>query len=291
MPSGRPLDPRRTARALEVAAVAARLTPWARGTPPWEVRVRPGTLELRAECLRGSPAPDRRFREPLQGAGVALLGARASLAAAGLAVAVQRLPRGADPDLLAEVRPVEGPPDAALAALAPGAGAVPTVAERWPGPLGATVARLPSELVRTLVEAAAAEEVTLVPVDREDRLRLLAELVRAAELGRGAGRADRAEPVDVRPGAGQTVVLLTTARDDELAWLRSGEARQRVLRVADAHGWAGAPLHQVVGVPVVRMQVRSALSWNAHPQDLLRLGPVTATPVGPVALDLAPSVG
>ncbi|MCF6507288.1 hypothetical protein E9549_07685 [Blastococcus sp. MG754426] len=289
---GRPPDPRRTARALQDAAVAALLAPSANGARPWLVRVRPGSLELRADRSRRSSVPDRRAREPLQGAGAALLDARVSLAAAGLAVEVRRLPLATDPQLLAEVCPVAGSPDPALAALGPGTAPVPAAGEPLPGPLEPTPARLPPELVRALVEAASAEDVTLVPVDREDRLRLLADLVRLAEPGPRAGPADRAEPVDVRPGAGQTVVLLATARDDELAWLRSGEARRRVLRIAGARGWTGDPLHQVVEVPVVRMQVRSALSWHAHPQDLLRLGRVTAPPAGTAARGRAtPSTG
>ena len=81
-------------------------------------------------------------------------------------------------------------------------------------------------------------------------------------------------------GADQTLVLLATYGDDPRSWLRSGEALQRVLLELTRLGWVASPLTQAIEVPVTRTRLRSALTWDAHPQMLLRIG--RAEPTGPV---------
>ncbi|MCZ2860603.1 hypothetical protein [Blastococcus sp. VKM Ac-2987] len=277
------LDPRTVARALEDAVGSVLRAPSVPDAPPWRLALRAGVLEVCADHSRRPATPDRHGRGLAQSAGSALLGVRVSLAATGLAVEVHRLPRPGDPDLLATVTPVRGLPDAELAALAPAV----TAGQPARGHLSAE--RAPEDLVRALVRAAAAEGATLLPVLREDHLRLLVHLVREADRAQHADPAARAgqvlwttrqpesgvaRPTGDGSGTGRTLALLVTDRDDELAWLRSGEALRRVLLVAATHGWAGDPLPQVVEVPVVRLQVRSALTWDAHPQHLLHLGRV-----------------
>jgi hypothetical protein len=88
-------------------------------------------------------------------------------------------------------------------------------------------------------------------------------------------------PAKTGSGTDQTLVLLATASDDPMAWLRSGEALERVLLELTRLGWVASPLTQAIEVPVTRTQLRSALTWEAHPQMLLRIGraaPTTATP-------------
>ena len=69
--------------------------------------------------------------------------------------------------------------------------------------------------------------------------------------------------------------------DDEEAWLRSGEAMQRVLLDITRAGWAVSPVTQAVEVPVTRLQLRTGLTWDTWPQMVLRIGhagPTGATP-------------
>jgi hypothetical protein len=89
----------------------------------------------------------------------------------------------------------------------------------------------------------------------------------------GAG----ALPARTESGAAQTLVLLATHDDGPEAWLRSGEALQRVLLELTRLGWVASPLTQAIEVPVTRTQLRAALTWDAHPQMLIRIGRAEAT--------------
>ncbi len=305
---------------LDAAADAAVQAPSVHNTQPWRIRLHPDRLELHADRTRRLPVLDPTGRALVQSLGAALLNARVAVAAAGRAARVERLPDPADPDLVAVLRPVDGPPDTALAALAPAVRARRTNRRRY-GP-----DRLPEEALQALVAAAAAEDTVLVPVTREEHVRLLARLTREADriqrgdaahreelrrwttrppgggdgvpavaVPRSAGRRaghprDDVPPVrdldpagvgrlpaQTDPGTGQVLALLATSRDDPLAWLRCGEALERVLLELTARGWAAGPQTQAVEVPVVRSQLRSALSWDAHPQSVLRIGRAAAT--------------
>jgi nitroreductase len=84
-----------------------------------------------------------------------------------------------------------------------------------------------------------------------------------------------------RRGEEPTLLLLTTLTDGPEAWLRAGEAMERVLLELTQAGWVASPVTQAVEVPVTRSQLRTALCWGAHPQILLRIGraaPVPKTP-------------
>jgi hypothetical protein len=89
----------------------------------------------------------------------------------------------------------------------------------------------------------------------------------------GAG----ALPSETGSDADQTMVLLATRNDDQLAWLRAGEALQHVLLELTRLGWVARPLTEAVEVPFTRLQLRAALSWDAHPQMLLRISHTPST--------------
>ncbi|MGY1666695.1 Acg family FMN-binding oxidoreductase [Geodermatophilus sp. SYSU D00696] len=300
---------------LEAAADAAVLAPSVHNTQPWRIRLHPDRLELSADRSRQLTTLDPAGRALAQSIGAALLNARVALAAAGTAARVDRLPDPVDPDLMAVLHPVAGPADPALAALAPAVRRRRTNRRRY------DPERLPEDLLRVLVAAAAAEETVLVPVSHEDHVHLLARLVQQADRIQNADPAYRAElrrwtnrepragdgvptsavphvdgrqhdqlpvrdfdttgagllPPDTGSGTEQTLVVLATHRDDPLAWLRCGEALERVLLELTARGWVAGPLTQAVEVPVTRTQLRSALTWDAHPQSVLRIGRAPAT--------------
>jgi hypothetical protein len=77
------------------------------------------------------------------------------------------------------------------------------------------------------------------------------------------------------------VALLSTAEDTPLAWLRAGQALQRVLLLATLRGLAASFLNQ----PLDTEEIRSELFQFGHPQMILRLGyarAAVATPRRPV---------
>ncbi|MGY1744181.1 Acg family FMN-binding oxidoreductase [Blastococcus sp. SYSU D00695] len=316
MPSTTRTAHRRTPTdALEEAADLARLAPSVHNTQPWRLVLRPDRLDLRAERTRQLLSLDPLGRELGQSVGAALLNARVALAAAGWAVHVQRWPDLADPDLVAVVRPVEGPADAALAALAPYA------RDRHTNRRPFTGETVPDELLDAFAAAVAAEGAELVPVRAARHRELVARLTRQADALQNADPAYRAElrhwttrtpgqgdgvPAVVVPhvpgrrhddlpirdfdvaGAGalpaqthstaeQTVVLLATPRDDQRAWLHAGEALERLLLVLTRDHWVASPLTQAVEVPLTRTRLRAALAWHGHPQSLLRIGRAEST--------------
>jgi nitroreductase len=271
-----PISPR---TALERAVDLALLAPSVHNTQPWLLELRSDRLLLRADRSRQLTAMDPTGRKLVRSVGAALFDARVALAADGWGADVGRLPDPADPDLLAVVRPVAGEPDRELAALAP---AVPRRGtDRRASPEG----QVPDDVLRGLTAGAAAEGAVLVPVLRETHRRLVARLTQQADRVQNADADHRAEPrhgeADMDSGPDSTLVLLATRSDEPLAWLESGEAMQRVLRELTALGWSAGPLTRAVEVPVTRMQLRSALTWDAHPQLLLRIGHAGTTPPTP----------
>jgi hypothetical protein len=89
---------------------------------------------------------------------------------------------------------------------------------------------------------------------------------------------------ETHSSSAQTMVLISTPSDDPLAWLRAGEALERVLLELTAGDWVAGPLTQPIEVALTRTQLRAALTWDAHPQMLLRIGkaaPTARTPRRP----------
>ncbi|MCF4136223.1 nitroreductase family protein [Streptomyces sp. Tue 6430] len=68
------------------------------------------------------------------------------------------------------------------------------------------------------------------------------------------------------------VVLLGTDRDDLAAWLRAGQALERMLLQAAAHGVMAAFHTQPLEVPHLRRRIRQTLTAGQYPQMVLRLG-------------------
>jgi nitroreductase len=307
------------AEALAAAVARAVLAPSLHNTQPWLFTVHADRLDVRADRTRHLPGIDPSGRELVQSVGAALFNARVALAARGWAVDVQRCPSPDDPDLLAVLQLVDGPPDPGLAVLDP------MVARRRTNrrTFDATV---PTEAeLRSFTAAAVAEGAVLVPVLTGEQHRLVARLTQAAdtqqqadpaylaELARWTDRApatgdgivaaavphvdgsaaddvplrdfdtrgEGALPTSSGVGAERTLVVLGTRDDDAEAWLRSGEAMQRVLLEITRAGWAVSPVTQAVEVPLTRLHLRTGLTWDTWPQTVLRIGhaqPVSATP-------------
>jgi nitroreductase len=296
--------------ALEAAVDRAVLAPSVHNTQPWTFVLAPDHVEVRADRGRQLTVIDPLGRELSQSVGAALFNLRVALSARGWAVAVDRLPRPDDPDVLAVVRAVAGAPDTGLARYDP------VIPLRRTNRRPLTGDPVPDDLLRELAALAAAEDTVLVPVLRQDHRRLLARVTRQADEVQNADRAYRAEirhwttrpaaegdgvpvsavprvdglssvelpqrdfdtrgegrlPADTGDSAERTIVLLATRTDHPLDWLRCGEALQRVLLELARRGWVASPVTQAIEVPLTRTQLRAALTWDAHPQMLLRIG-------------------
>jgi hypothetical protein len=87
--------------------------------------------------------------------------------------------------------------------------------------------------------------------------------------------------VTVEFEANPTIILLLSAGDDERAWLRAGEALQRVLLTATVRGLAATPLSQLTEIPALRGLLADRATGQIV-QTVLRVGyPVTAVRATP----------
>jgi nitroreductase len=307
-----PRAPRAQARsvALEAAVDRAVLAPSVHNTQPWTFVLGPDRVEVRADRSRQLTALDPLGRELVQSVGAALFNLRVALSARGWAVVADRFPRPDDPDLLAVVHAVAGAPDAALAEY--DAAIPHRRTNRRPLTGGPVPDDLLHELValaavegtvlvpvlredhRRLVARLTQQADELQNADRAYRAELRHWTTRPAEEGDGVQvsavprvhglfpvdmpqrdfdtRGEGRLPEDPGDSAERTLVLLATRTDSPLDWLRCGEALQHVLLELTRRGWAASPVTQAIEVPLTRTQLRATLTWDAHPQMLLRIG-------------------
>lgn len=121
-----------------------------------------------------------------------------------------------------------------------------------------------------------------------------------ADRGPTAGEVPGRMPMRAFPGADRTgvpgldepdrqagepesaaLLLLSTATDTPLQWLRVGEVTSAVLLTATRLGLAGSPLTQPLEVGGTRTFVRDHVLGGAHPQMLLRVGWPSGTSLPP----------
>lgn len=94
-----------------------------------------------------------------------------------------------------------------------------------------------------------------------------AAVVRYVDMGEQQSDKDR-ELAEAAPA----LLVLGTARESPLAWLRAGEALARVLLRARADGVVAAFLNQPIEVGTLRPRLSAVLGRGGHPQILLRIG-------------------
>ena len=313
-----PGSPEAWREAIELAADQGRLAPSVHNTQPWSFVLRLDRLEVRADPSRQLTVLDPDGRELVESVGAALFNVRASLAASHVPVAVDRLPDPADPELLAVVRPAAGTPDPALARLdrvipRRHTNRRPFGPETVPDDVLDELAEaLAAEDTRLVPVRTPQQRELLAEVMREaDRLQnadpaYRAELERwtsrspaqgdgvpASSVPRTAGPRTDAVPVrDFDPrgrgglprhtdsGPDQTLLLLATLTDDRLAWLRAGEALQRLLLELTVRDWVAGPMTQALEVPATRERL-ARLTAPFVPMSVLRVG--RAAPVEPPA--------
>lgn len=282
----------------------ATLAPSSHNTQPWIFEYDHLRVRLVADRTRALPVNDPHDRELTISCGCALLNLRAAAAAEGLGLALEPFPDSAEEDLLAEVR-VSEDRERVLAALSPAIAKRRTYRKRF------AERDVPEEAVSALIAAAEAEGAWLDHLAEEARraaaaalvsegdaiqwsdpswrrelaawmhprrsgdgltipwvpASLAAVVVRSFDMGDGIGAQDQ-ELAEASP----VLAVLGTAGDSAADWLRAGQALERVLLTATAHGLQASYLNQPLQVAKLRPRLRDLCRPDGAPQILLRLG-------------------
>ncbi|MGW6268402.1 MULTISPECIES: Acg family FMN-binding oxidoreductase [unclassified Streptomyces] len=296
-----------TLEALVAAAVAA---PSIHNTQPWCFRLDPDTvtLEIRAAAARGLRHTDPTGRALHLSVGCALFNLRLAVAHSGREPVFRLLPRPDEPDLLAAVRlggrlRATSPRRLYDAVWRRHSSRLPFSDRPLPPEVWAEL-RDAAHAEGALLSFPARDATDcLLRITREAEHRNTADPDRAAEsrswvlgphltdlgmppeaLGRqdfrellpmrdfGAHRhpaALSARPFEKRP----TVAVLSTGHDRRADWLRAGQALERVLLVATAHGLRASLLHQALEWPDLRLRLLPPVSARrGWAQMVIRLG-------------------
>ncbi|MCI3278243.1 Acg family FMN-binding oxidoreductase [Streptomyces cylindrosporus] len=296
-------------RAALHLARAASLAPSAHNTQPW-LFVEEGHdhgFEVHLDGARRMLLTDPDGREAVIACGAALFNARLAVRHLGFRPVVDLLPQPGDSGHLARVGFAAHTPCTPEETLLADA-MVHRHTHR--GRFGAEP--VAQSLLDELHEQARVEGATFQVVDDPDQLELLADLVRTAEeahradFGHTVELARRVGPYGVpveacrfhpdttalagrdylglarryvvpsrsRGGGTGTVAVLSTPYDRRTDWLRAGQALQRMLLYAAAHGVMAAFHTQPLELPEPRARLRTGLTAGRHPQLVLRLGHV-----------------
>jgi len=288
---------------------AAALAPSVHNTQPWYFTSSRGVLRLYADLARGLPEEDPAGREMLISCGAALVNLALAVRHLGFAADVRLLPDVTRRDLLAEVRwgrhkPPAAYEDALYRSI--------MRRHTHRGPFTVSVPPfVTGELVRIARQEQAELHVIydtgryqaladlVRAAERAQRAspQIAAEQARWARVPGGtrrdgvpigarpmqwdgpefAGRGFACSAYEVAafpddPRAVGLVALLSTRDDRRPGWLLAGQALQRMLLHATAHG-VGAAFHtQPLEVPAARDQIRAEFTGGSYPQMLLRLG-------------------
>jgi nitroreductase len=277
---------------------------------PWHFELRDGALDVYADRGRQVQVLDPRARQLHISCGCAVFNARVALAAAGVAVDVHRMPDPHRPNLVATLIPGDGPGDGALARLDGAIDERRTNRRRFtdedvePSVVAELVDHARAEGGALMAIVRAEHRQALMRLSQlADRYELAdpgyrAELrrwttddprrddgVSARSVAAVDGTAQDELPLRDFDSAGsawlpaathsssrQCLLLLTTTADDEPAWVRAGEALERVLLELADRGYATSPLTQVIEVRQTHELLREELGLSGHPQLLLRVG-------------------
>ncbi len=298
------------------AVVRATLAPSIHNTQPWRFVLRPGVLDVYADRSRQLLVLDPTGRQLHLSIGCAAFNARVSLAASGTSPAVRRLPDPAQPILLVSIDVGDEAVDREVAALDAviglrqtnrrrfASGEVPpevvntlvSAAERESAILHPVDLEDDRMALARLVQRADSLEIsdpayraelrawTTTDPDRRDGVRALVVPHVDGTAGddipirdfdsQGKGGL----PPETRSGRDQCLLILGTTTDRPEAWLRAGEALERVWLEATRAGYVASLFSQPVEVAAVRAQLRSDLRLSMQPHMVLRVGRAPVTP-------------
>lgn len=304
-------------RALRRAAVRATMAPSVHNTQPWRFVIRGGTLEIHADHSRQLRVLDPRGRQLMLSCGCALFNARASIAASGFGVDVERFPDRARSELVARITVNDRKP--AEADLVP---LDDVIEDRHTNRRRFFDEPVAEETIDMLVDAANREATDVVVVRRPEHRVAVASLSQRADQMENADPAYRAElrawtsddprredgvpaiavphvdagaqddipirdfdtrgvgwlPTLTQSSMNQCLLLVGALEETPTAWLRTGEGLERMLLEITRHEFAASPLTQVIEVARTNAMLRDQLGLLMHPHILLRVGRAPATP-------------
>lgn len=303
------------------AASRAALAPSIHNTQPWRFVITRGSLELHADPDRRLRVLDPRGRQLMISCGCALFNVRVALAAAGYDAVVDRFPDPAQPNLLARVTlPAETSQDSPIGHLNAAIDqrrtnrrpffthVVPPDVLRLLGEAAsAEAAELfaidrPEHRLATARLSRQADEVELTDPAYRAELRawtttdphrgdgVLSSTVPHVDGAGASGDLALRDfdtsgrgwlPADTRSSHDQCLLLLGTLDDDRMAWLRAGEALERVWLELTRLGYVASLLTQVIEVARTHELLRLELGLAMHPHLLLRVGQAPDTPPSP----------
>ncbi len=311
-PPTRPLhgDHQAVTQALADAAATAGYAPSIHNTQPWRWRLTGDTLDLFAERERMLAVTDPDARLATLSCGAALHHARVGLAAGGWHAIVTRMPNPDDPDHLARLR-VDGRAEVAPEATRHARTILLRHTDRRPvtgtpvrpevlAALAAEVAAQgswlhslrPDQVLDLATAASEAQRVESAESAWQAELEYWAGGSRAG----GTGVPDAAIPHEPprttvpgrdfgRPGEltvnaghdqGAVFAILYGQDDQQLEWLRAGEALSAVWLAATEQGVSVLPLSATVEVAGTRVILRRLVADLGYPYLVLRLGSVRA---------------
>jgi nitroreductase len=296
--------------ALRRAADAARLAPSIHNTQPWRFRITADGLDVLLDHKRTLCVIDPEAREAIISCGAALLNARAALARDGFSTRVRRLPHGPFSPVLAHVALSDDERESDLARLAPAIRFRSTNRRAFDDrhPSRETIARwcaaaAAEDSILVEVQHPHRRRVVAALSRRADALETADPAYRAelrAWTGTRRGRRDgvpdcaippadsRAPeglalrdfdvhgtgtlPTDVAADSDPTLLVLGSTAEDPLAWLRVGEALERILLDMAAYGWSAGPFSQALEMPPIRIALARELNLAFQPQLVIRVG-------------------
>ncbi|MFI1163489.1 Acg family FMN-binding oxidoreductase [Streptomyces sp. NPDC020801] len=304
---------------LERLVAAAGAAPSIHNTQPWRFRLEPdtGTLEIRAAADRGLRHIDPAGRALHLSVGCAVFNLRVAVAHFGWEPVTRLLPRPDRPTLLATVR-LAGPAHIAAASglydalwrrhssRAPFSGrplpaeVLTELTEAAHAEGAALAVAAPEVAERVLRVTREAEQRNTADTDRAAESRRWVQGPEPAALGmppRALGPQDFRDRIPMRDfGAHRhpavlaarayetrpLIAVLSTAHDRRADWLRAGQALERVLLVATAHGVRASLLHQAMEWPDLRARIGPPASGRrGHAQMVIRLGYGPEGPASP----------
>jgi hypothetical protein len=310
------VDVQRTS-ALRRAAVRATFAPSIHNTQPWRFLLREGGLSVYADRGRQLKTLDPASRQLMISCGSALMNARVSIAASGYGARVERYPDVAQPDLVARITTTDDQDmSAGFAALDGVVELRQTNRRRFSdelvpaeilAALEAAAAAEDSDLFvvrreshRLAVARLARKADALENADPAYRAELRAwttddhgrrDGVRGMAVPHVDGLVEDEVPLrdfdtagsgylpaDTHSTHSQCLVILGTAGDRPIDWLRAGEALERILLEITKRGFVAGPVNQAVEVQSTRAALRTELGLSMYPQMLLRIGQAPLTP-------------
>ncbi len=304
-----------TLRSLVQHAV---LAPSSHNTQPWLFHIEDRAVQLHADPSRALQVNDPEGRELLMSCGCALFNLRVAATHAGWSYNIQMFPDPERPDYLARFELDEDELSCDLSPLFDALLLRRTYRNRFQK-------RQPTEdVLSRLGEVAKLEGACLTQVEEkcrdavidlvregdnrqwqnEDWRKELAEWLHGSRKGDGLAvpglvaplvrgvvrRFDMGKSVasqdDLLASESPLLLLLSTREDSRDAWVRAGQALQRLLLEAQLEGLQASYLNQPIQVQALRPQLQALFDSQGHPQMLMRMGypeeTLTASPRRPV---------